>query len=198
MGLAIGRFEIFGFERFGIDFQQFFDLLDRLRRHDPRDTFEMVLVELAKASFDLLQHALDCLGRTEGDSEHQLGVNVRQQCFRTHRVGHPFDFRENFVLGRSLEGRTHVSNTEVLASVAQVSFQDLADVHSARNTQGIENDVDRRAVLEERHVLDGQDPGNNTLVAVPPGHLVSDHQLTLLGDVDLNGHIRSGGQFIGG
>src|SRR5271165_4317741 len=47
------------------------------------------------------------------------------------------------------------------------------------------DDLDRRPVLEVRHVLFGQDAGDNALVAVAPGHLVADAQLALHGDVHL-------------
>jgi hypothetical protein len=46
--------------------------------------------------------------------------------------------------------------------------------------------VDRRPVLEVRHVLLGQDPADDALVAVAPGHLVADLQLALDGDVHLH------------
>ena len=42
------------------------------------------------------------------------------------------------------------------------------------------------AVREVRHVLLGQDPGDDALVAVAAGHLVADRQLALHGDEDLD------------
>src|SRR4051812_2541821 len=73
-----------------------------------------------------------------------------------------------------------------LGDPAEVRLEDLADVHAARNTERVEDDVDRRAVLEERHVLDGQHLGDDALVAVAAGELVAVGDLALLSDVDTN------------
>ena len=64
----------------------------------------------------------------------------------------------------------------------EVGLQDLADVHAARHAERVEDHVDRRAVLEERHVLLGHDLGDHALVAVAAGELVA------LGDLALLGH----------
>src|SRR5260370_963219 len=60
----------------------------------------------------------------------------------------------------------------VARRVAQVRFEHLADVHTARHTERVEHDVDRRAVVEVGHVLDRKDLGDHTLVAVTAGELV--------------------------
>src|SRR6476646_7120016 len=64
----------------------------------------------------------------------------------------------------------------------EVGLQDLADVHPARHAERVEDDVDGRAVRQERHVLGRQDLGDDALVAVAAGHLVADADLALLGD----------------
>src|SRR3569833_2848523 len=66
----------------------------------------------------------------------------------------------------------------------EVGLQDLADVHPARHAERVEDDVDRGAVLKERHVLDRQHLGDDALVAVPAGQLVAVGDLALLGHVD--------------
>src|SRR6187399_2711194 len=48
----------------------------------------------------------------------------------------------------------------------------------------VQDHVDRAAVLEERHVLLGDDPGDHALVAVTAGELVALGDLALLRDVD--------------
>jgi hypothetical protein len=65
-----------------------------------------------------------------------------------------------------------------------VGLEDLADVHSARHAERVEDHVDRRAVLHERHVLLGHDLGDHALVAVAAGELVALGDLALGGDVD--------------
>jgi hypothetical protein len=65
-----------------------------------------------------------------------------------------------------------------------VGFEDLTDVHSAWHSKRVQDDVDRGAVLEERHVLDREDLGDDALVAVTAGQLVAVGDLALLSDVD--------------
>ena len=67
---------------------------------------------------------------------------------------------------------------------AQMRLHDLADVHARRHAQRVEDDVDRSAVLQERHVFLGHDLGDDTLVAVTAGQLVALGDLALLGHVD--------------
>src|SRR5262245_39592997 len=54
-----------------------------------------------------------------------------------------------------------------------------SDIHPARHAERIEHHVDRRPVLEIRHVLVRNDPRHHTLVAMPPGHLVARLDLAL-------------------
>jgi hypothetical protein len=75
---------------------------------------------------------------------------------------------------------------QLLGRPPEVDLQDLADVHARRHAQRVEDDVDRGAVLEVRHVLLGQEPRDDALVAVTAGHLVADRQLPLDGQVDLD------------
>src|SRR5690554_79270 len=72
----------------------------------------------------------------------------------------------------------------LLGDPPQVRLHDLTDVHAARDTERVKDDVDRGPVLEERHVLDGQDLRDDTLVAVAAGELVAVSDLATLGDVD--------------
>ena len=69
----------------------------------------------------------------------------------------------------------------VTGRVAEVRFEHLTDVHAARDTERVEHDVDRRAVGEVGHVLDREDLGDHTLVAVAAGELVALADLALLG-----------------
>ena len=67
---------------------------------------------------------------------------------------------------------------------AEVGLEDLADVHPARHAERVEDHVDRRAVLEEGHVLLGHDLRDHALVAVAAGELVALGDLALGRDVD--------------
>ena len=77
-----------------------------------------------------------------------------------------------------------------------MGLEDLADVHPARHAERVEDDVDRGAVLEERHVLDREDLGDDALVAVPAGELVTVGDLALLRDVDADQLVHARGQLV--
>ena len=53
----------------------------------------------------------------------------------------------------------HVADllAETRRGPAQVGLEDLADVHARRHAQRVQHDIDRRAVLEVRHVLERHD-----------------------------------------
>ena len=70
----------------------------------------------------------------------------------------------------------------LLRDPPEVGLQHLAEVHPAGDAQRVQDDVDRRAVGEERHVLDRQDLRDDALVAVAAGELVALGDLALLGD----------------
>ena len=82
------------------------------------------------------------------------------------------------------------------AAQPEMRLENLTHVHTAGDAQGIEHDVDRRSVLEERHVLDGEHLRDDPLVPVPSGHLVADRDLPLRGDVDLHHLQHAAGQFV--
>ena len=67
-----------------------------------------------------------------------------------------------------------------------MGFKDLPHVHARRHAQGVQHEVNRRAVCKERHVLHRDHLGNHALVAVTSGHLVARLQLALHGDEDLD------------
>ena len=77
-----------------------------------------------------------------------------------------------------------------------MGFEDLTDVHPRWNAQRVEHDIDRRAVLEERHVFGRVDLGDHALVAVAAGHLVAGLQLALHRDVDLDHLEHARGQLV--
>src|SRR6478736_1493897 len=84
----------------------------------------------------------------------------------------------------------------LLGHPAEVRLEDLADVHAAGHTERVEDDVDRGPVREERHVLDGQDLGDDALVAVTAGELVAVRDLAALRDVHADQLVDAGGQLV--
>ena len=74
-----------------------------------------------------------------------------------------------------------------------MGFQNLTDVHTARNAQRIQDDVHRSSVGQERHIFFWQDLGNNPFVPVATGHLIADRNLTFRCHIDLD-HLKNAGR----
>ena len=96
------------------------------------------------------------------------------------------ELRLDLRLRRAVEYRRGEVETERASGPPEVRLEDLSDVHTRRNAERVENDLDRRAVRHVRHVLFRQDAADDALVAVASGHLVADRELALHGDVDLD------------
>ena len=92
----------------------------------------------------------------------------------------------NFVFGGAIEDGRDRLEAKHRRGPAQVGFENLTDVHTARHAQRVEQDVDRRSVFQERHVFFGHDAGDDALVPVTAGHLVTDRKLALGGDINLD------------
>ena len=85
---------------------------------------------------------------------------------------------------------------QFMDSPAKVSFQNLTDIHTRRYAQGVQDDLDRRAIGQERHVFLAHDAGDDTLVTMTTGHLIAFVNLTFLSDVDTNQTGYAGRQFV--
>src|SRR5713101_5025929 len=90
-------------------------------------------------------------------------------------------FGADFLAEQALE-----AVAELLGGPAEVRLENLSDVHTRRNAERVENDLDRSAVRHVGHVFLRHDAGYDALVAVAAGHLVADGQLALHGDVRLD------------
>src|SRR5437773_8735207 len=69
---------------------------------------------------------------------------------------------------------------------AQMSFENLANVHARRNTERIKHYVNRSPVIKIRHVFFGQNSRNDAFVAMSPCHFVADLKLALDRDKNLD------------
>src|SRR5690554_3007908 len=87
--------------------------------------------------------------------------------------------------GSAIEDRRRERSAELLPCPAKKRLEDLPQVHSGRHTQRVQQDVHGRSIFEERHVLDRNDLGNDTLVSVAAGHLVAHLDFALARDIDL-------------
>ena len=63
-------------------------------------------------------------------------------------------------------------------------LQDLSNVHSGRNAQRVQHDLQWSSVVQERHILFRQDPGDDAFVPVTSRHLISYLDLSLGSDID--------------
>ncbi len=84
----------------------------------------------------------------------------------------------------------------VAGGVAQVGLEHLPHVHPGRDAEGVEDDVDRRAVGQVGHVLQGEDLRDDALVAVAAGQLVALGDLPLLGDIDPDQLVHAGRELV--
>ena len=95
--------------------------------------------------------------------------------------------------GRAVEYRRREVQAQLCGGPAEVRFQNLTDVHTGRNAERIQHDLDRRSIRQIRHVLFRNDARDDTLVSVAAGHLVADRKLALHRDVDFTSLITPGG-----
>ena len=77
-------------------------------------------------------------------------------------------------------------DTQTTGCPAHVGFKNLTNVHTGRNAQRVQTEVNRCTVCEERHVFHRYNLGNNTFVPVTARHLVARLQLTLHRDKDFD------------
>ena len=69
-------------------------------------------------------------------------------------------------------------------NITKVSLESLTNVHAARNTERVQNNVYRGSIGEVGHVLGRENLGDNSLVSVAPGELVALANFTLLCNID--------------
>src|SRR6267143_3470262 len=126
------------------------------------------------------------LAEAFGDFQQLIVVEFRQR-FPDGGVREDFTepapdrFRARFLVEKARE-----AVAKLLGSPAEVRLENLADVHTRRNAKRVQNDLDRSAIGQVRHVFLRHDAGDNALVAVAAVHFVADGELALHGDIDLD------------
>ena len=121
------------------------------------------------AHHDLLIDALACLA-------------VVQVCLAVGRQLGLVEVVSNLVLADTVKDRCRNLDAKLFTSPAKVCLEHLSDVHARRHTQRVQDQIDRSTILQEWHVLLGDDLGHNTLVTMAPGHFISHGQLALGSD----------------
>ena len=84
----------------------------------------------------------------------------------------------------------------LLSEPAGVNLKHLADVHTTRDAQRVQNDINGSTVFQEGHVFNRQDLGNNALVTVATCELVAVGNLTLLRNVHAHKLVNTRGQIV--
>ena len=102
----------------------------------------------------------------------------------------------NILIGRAVEDGRGDLPAERLGGVAEMDLEHLADVHTGRNAEGVQNDVERGAVGQEGHILLRQNAGDDALVAVAACHLVAGLDLAALRDVNAHDHVHAGAEVV--
>ena len=103
-------------------------------------------------------------------------------------------FGFDFVFCGTVEHRGDRAESQTQGSPTKVDFQNLTDVHTARNAQRIQDDIDRSTVFEIRHIFHRNHTGNDTLVTMTSGHFVTGGELTALCDGDADTFVDACGQ----
>ncbi len=67
-----------------------------------------------------------------------------------------------------------------------MGFEHLTDVHARRHAERVEHDLHRGSIGQDGHVLFRHDLGDDALVTMASGHLVTNGKLALAGDEDLD------------
>src|SRR5579864_3828220 len=124
------------------------------------------------------------------------GAAVSQPDLAVRRQPGPLQLGHDGLHRRTVEDGRGDLDAQRVRHPTQVGLEDLAQVHAARHAERVQNDVDRGAVRQVRHVLRGHDPGDHALVAVAARHLVAGRDLPLLGDVDPDHLVDAGAQLV--
>ena len=103
---------------------------------------------------------------------------------------------QNIFLACAVERRRHHLDAKLFGRASQMHFQHLTDIHTRRNAQRIQNDVQRRAVRKERHILRRKNSGNDAFVSVPASHFIADRDFSFLGDIHTDHFVDAGRQIV--
>ena len=99
-------------------------------------------------------------------------------------------------VGRAVEHGRHRLEAYVVRCPAEMRFQHLSEVHARWHANRVEDDVNGRAVRQERHIFFGHNLGDHALVAVPSRHLVAFGNLARLGNPQTHHLVHARGKLV--
>ena len=100
------------------------------------------------------------------------------------------------LLGRAVEYGGCDFPAELFADKTQVHFENLPDVHTRGNAEGVQHDLKRGAVRKERHIRLRKDARDDAFVTVASCHLIADLNFTLLRDIYAHEFGYAGGKLV--
>ena len=95
-------------------------------------------------------------------------------------------FAQDLVLLRAVKDRRRDQLAFQVSEPAEVRLEDLSQVHARGNSHWVKDNVERRPIREERHLLHWANRGDDPFVPVPPRKLVADRDLLALRNEDLH------------
>ena len=125
-------------------------------------------------------------------NERNSRASVVHDLFAVGRKAGFFEFFRDLFLTRRLECGAFVVLAQIAARHAEFAFHDLSDIHTGRNAERIQANVERCAVFEIRHIFDRKDARDDALVSVASGHLVAFAELTLVCDKHFDHFVDAG------
>ena len=128
--------------------------------------------------------------------ERFAGFPVIQRDFRTFGKSGRLQFAADLFVRRRLEDRSRIPLFQFQPGPTQLGFQQLPQIHTRRNAQRIETDVQRRTVGHIRHLLHRQNARYDAFVSVATGHLVAFPQFAFDGHQHLHHFVDAGTQFV--
>ena len=154
-------------------------LLGHERVRSDRPGVDFVIHEVVQFHHIHVPHRDGASERFTGPSIVQSGLPARWQLRFLQQLLDLF-------LRRPVKHRTGDVQAKSFRSPSQMGLEDLPHVHARRDSQRIQDDLDRCAVWQVRHILLGENPGYHSFISMPTGHLIPDGHLPLHRDIDLD------------
>ena len=106
------------------------------------------------------------------------------------------DFFHHFGFARAVKHRGSGVVMQVVRRPTEHGFQQLAHVHTGRNTQRRKHNIQRGAVRQERHIFFRQNTRNHPFVPVAAGHFVPNVQFAFGSNKHFDGFVDRHAQLI--
>src|SRR3989344_29157 len=86
--------------------------------------------------------------------------------------------------------------TKSMRSKTQMKFQNLSQVHTAWHAKRRQNNINRSSILHIWHIFFRKNSGNNSFIPVTSGKLVTNRNISKLGNFNMNSFYNFGIKFV--